>query len=294
MRVRDSIRGADKAEIRITVDADSLLSLKGEDSGSIQFPESESAFPGEAESRYTGTGYDLAGIRQFLPGDIFRKVNRQATARTGRIYVNEYQEDRMLAAYIILDQTPRMFFTSTSVMKSVVAAETAVKILYGYHGKGHLTGGSVFGTEGYSELPETRNVSLCDGWVAEVAKYNSALAGFPEWKGNMLDDALERALDENVTGKELYIVSDFISGGTATTAKLLESLAGNNRLYLFQTSDRMEENLPSGTRLHVPGKGTVLPDREETAAYRSGRRRIRSVIEKFAAENAAVLHTLYT
>lgn len=49
------------------------------------------------------TGTDFRGIREYVVGDEFRKINWPATARRGRMMVNEFSEDRSQPVYIVLD-----------------------------------------------------------------------------------------------------------------------------------------------------------------------------------------------
>jgi len=60
-------------------------------------------WPGEVLSRRSGRGYEFYGVREYAPGDELRRVNWRATARLGRLMVNERVEERVTDALIVVD-----------------------------------------------------------------------------------------------------------------------------------------------------------------------------------------------
>jgi uncharacterized protein (DUF58 family) len=54
-------------------------------------------------SRRVGGGTDFADIRPFVPGDRMRRINWAVSARTGRLYVNQFFADRSATVILLLD-----------------------------------------------------------------------------------------------------------------------------------------------------------------------------------------------
>jgi len=67
---------------------------------------------GEYRSLFRGTGMDLAGLREYQPGDDVRSIDWNVTARTSVPYVREYTEDREITAWFLLDMSPSVDFGS--------------------------------------------------------------------------------------------------------------------------------------------------------------------------------------
>jgi uncharacterized protein (DUF58 family) len=65
---------------------------------------------GEYRSLFRGPGLDLAGLREYQPGDDIRYIDWNVTARTTTPYVREYHEDREITAWFLLDLSPSVDF----------------------------------------------------------------------------------------------------------------------------------------------------------------------------------------
>src|SRR5829696_6769741 len=65
---------------------------------------------GEYRSLFRGPGVDLAGLRQYQPGDDVRYIDWNVTARTTEPYIRQYHEDREITAWFLLDLSPSVDF----------------------------------------------------------------------------------------------------------------------------------------------------------------------------------------
>ncbi|MDQ2952574.1 MAG: DUF58 domain-containing protein, partial [Chloroflexota bacterium] len=61
---------------------------------------------GDYRSLFRGYGLDLADIREYVPGDDVRHIDWNVTARLQTPYVREYNEEREVAAWFLLDLSP--------------------------------------------------------------------------------------------------------------------------------------------------------------------------------------------
>ena len=66
-------------------------------------PRRTHAFAGPIMARAAGPGVDFFGCRAYVPGDDVRRINWRALARTDRLIVNEYEQERMADVTVILD-----------------------------------------------------------------------------------------------------------------------------------------------------------------------------------------------
>jgi uncharacterized protein (DUF58 family) len=58
---------------------------------------------GSFRSLYRGQGIEFAGVREYLPGDDVRAIDWNVTARMGKPFIKQFQEERELAVFIALD-----------------------------------------------------------------------------------------------------------------------------------------------------------------------------------------------
>lgn len=277
----------------ICVDLETLLSYR-KYGDCIRYPLSASPHIGNGYSGLRGNGYDLYGIRKYQPGDSFRRVNYQATARTGDIHLNEYFEERVLSAHILLDQSSHLFFSSTGRMKSVVAAEKAAELLFCYQLKGHRVSGEVFNNKNYVNFFPTDNVGICEGWLSDVVSLNQALVTAPyECCSSSLTKALERCMDNNLSGKELYLITDFMLCEPEKCIPLLVTLSHENRIYLIQITDRLEDDPPLDVWL-CGASGYVKYDRKMYQSYKKRRNDRRRQIVDISRQYGFFCSELYT
>ncbi|MEW5826052.1 MAG: DUF58 domain-containing protein [Candidatus Bipolaricaulota bacterium] len=61
------------------------------------------AFVGPVHARSAGPGVEFFGCRAYVEGDDPRRINWRAFARYGRLFVNEYEQERMTDVVILLD-----------------------------------------------------------------------------------------------------------------------------------------------------------------------------------------------
>ena len=88
------------------------------------------ALPGGFATRRKGHGLEVADTREYVAGDDMRHLDRGTTARTGRLHVRQFQEERDRVVLLIADFRPSMFWGVTRAFRSVAAAEALV--LYGW------------------------------------------------------------------------------------------------------------------------------------------------------------------
>ncbi len=72
---------------------------------------------GEYRSLFTGTGLDLAEIREYTVEDDIRYMDWNVTARMGTPYVRQYHEDREINAWFLLDLSPSVDFGTANALK---------------------------------------------------------------------------------------------------------------------------------------------------------------------------------
>src|SRR5205085_2854113 len=72
---------------------------------------------GDYRSLFYGYGVDFADLREYQAGDDIRYIDWNVTARMDAPYVRQYNEDRDITAWFLLDLSPSMDFGSTESVK---------------------------------------------------------------------------------------------------------------------------------------------------------------------------------
>jgi uncharacterized protein (DUF58 family) len=104
-------------------------------------------FTGPLLSRQSGAGVDFFGVRQYQPGDPFRRVNWRAMARYGDVpYTTEFEQERITDVGLIVDtrENGLLTFGTASLLEHEIEAAAALAdtllreghrlgmLLYGY------------------------------------------------------------------------------------------------------------------------------------------------------------------
>src|SRR6186997_341813 len=78
---------------------------------------------GDYRTLFRGFGLDLADLREYQYHDDVRHIDWNVTARLQTPYVREFNEDREVTAWFLLDLSPSVDFGSHEVKKRAIAAE---------------------------------------------------------------------------------------------------------------------------------------------------------------------------
>ncbi len=81
-------------------------------------------------SPYHGFSVEFAEHRPYNPGDPIKNIDWKVFARTNKYYIKEFEEETNLRAYIILDVSASMKFTSGTITKLEYAKTIAAALSY--------------------------------------------------------------------------------------------------------------------------------------------------------------------
>ncbi len=207
------------------------------------------ALPGAFATHRKGRGLEVAEVREYVLGDDLRHLDRGTTARTGRLHVRQFLEERDRIVLLVADFRPSMFWGISRAFRSVAAAE--VLALIGWTVVEH---GGRIGLLGLT--PNEPVVLPARGRVRGMLDVIGGLVGahrdgFRHLAGDVLpeDQPLDRALApaERLVppGSEIIVASGFDRPGDAL-ADALGRLARRHTLRLLLINDARSECLPDG------------------------------------------------
>jgi uncharacterized protein (DUF58 family) len=193
---------------------------------------------GDHRSLFRGSGIDLAKIREYQEGDDIRYIDWNVSARSPELHVREYQEDRELTAWFLLDLSPSVDFASDAVSKRMVLAEFVAVMGRMLTGKGNYCGALLFSGAVDCVVPPRsgrRQVLHLLDLLASRPRLGSA----PQTD---LGAILRRAANIIRRRSVLFVVSDFIS--KAGWESPLGALARRHEVVAIRLTDPAETHIP--------------------------------------------------
>lgn len=211
---------------------------------------------GDYRTVFRGFGLDLADLREYQYHDDVRHIDWNVTARLATPYVREYQEDRDLTAWFLLDLSPSLDFGSGEVRKRAVASELVAVLARLLSRHGNRIGAIFYGDKVDTVIPAKSG-------RRHVLHVLHAMFSRPERSRSGATDLnvlLHAALALVARRSLVFVVSDFISA--PGWPKALARLALRHEVVAVRLYDPLEKDLPdlglvpiqdaeTGEQLHV-------------------------------------------
>ncbi|WP_420593483.1 DUF58 domain-containing protein [Deinococcus sp.] len=215
---------------------------------------------GDYRGLFYGPSLDLAEVREYQPGDEVRRIDWNVTARSGRLHVRQYQEERELTTWLLVDTSSSMNFGTRRSLKSELAREFAgvASLIVTRHGDrlGAITFGAAAGMapprHGRAQALSVLKLLSTPAQPHLDANERPSLAAALTNAGHLMR---RRSL--------VFVISDFLeevpSGGGGWTG-VLGRLAQRHDVVAVRISDPVERALPDvgGLRVRDPETGEEL------------------------------------
>ncbi len=193
---------------------------------------------GGYQTAHRGSGMDFAGLRPYLDGDDARYIDWNVSARLDEIQLREFNEDRELTAWLVLDRSASMSVGGPDRGKHDVLAELALTLAR-LLGRGGNRVGAVLYDTGQTRIvpPGTgRNQALRIG--RELERVPTHQAGATTDLAAMLDSVASMARRRCL----VIVISDFIGDGE--WERPMMRLAHRNEVVALRVVDSVDDALP--------------------------------------------------
>ena len=193
---------------------------------------------GDYRTLFRGYGLDLADLREYAFGDDVRHIDWNVTARLQVPHVREFNEEREVAAWFVLDLSPSVAFGSRELQKRAVSAEFVAVLARILTRHGNRVGALCYGSSVDTVIPARSG-------RRQVLHLLHRMTTRPEAKqatATDLADFLRTAYRVAPRRSLMFVVSDFIS--TPGWAEPLARLAQRHDVVAVRLYDPMEMELP--------------------------------------------------
>jgi uncharacterized protein (DUF58 family) len=220
-------------------------------------PARRSPLIGLHHSKLRGRGVDFDQVRVYQAGDDVRTIDWRVTARTQEPHTKLFHEERERPTYILVEQSPRLFFGSGLMFKSVLAAQAASLIGWAALEHNDRIGGLVFGNHAQHEIKPRRSKQSLLQLLNRLALANQALSRDAQSQADSFTLALRRAREVLRPGSLVIVLCDERTLGD-NSEQQLQLLARHTDLLLLPLSDPLDHALPAAGLLRFAERGAQL------------------------------------
>jgi uncharacterized protein (DUF58 family) len=193
---------------------------------------------GDYKTLFRGFGLDLADLREYQYHDDVRHIDWNVTARLNTPYVREYNEDRDVTAWFLLDVSPSVDFGSGDVRKRSVSTDFVTVLARILTRHGNRVGAAFYGETMDTVIPARsgrRHVLHILHRMMHRPPPSRATA-------TNLEEFLRAAFPAMPRRSLVFVVSDFISATKWPPA--LAQLNERHEVIAVRLFDPLEHELP--------------------------------------------------
>ncbi len=236
-------------------------------------------FSGEYQAVFKGQGMEFAEVREYAPGDEYRTIDWNVSARMGHPYVKKYTEERELTVMFAVDLSGSEQFGTRGRFKAELAAEVAAVLAMAAIKNNDRVGLLSF-TDRIEEFVPPKK-----GRRHALRLIRDLLAFKPSGVGTDLSVALDylgRILRHRAI---VFLISDFIDDDFE---KSLKVISRRHDIVAVTVSDPSELAIPDVGYLEL-----IDAETDNRVVLDSGNRFVREQFESMANEEEVRLRRLF-
>ncbi|HET7602496.1 MAG TPA: DUF58 domain-containing protein [Gemmatimonadales bacterium] len=237
-----------------------------------------SLFAGEYRSLFRGQGMEFAEVRAYEPGDDFRAIDWNVSARLASPFVKTFSEERELTVMLVVDQSGSTRF-GRPMTKAALAVEVGAVLALAAAAQNDRVGALLFADEVERVIPPRK------GRRHALRVIRDLIAFAPEGRHTNLAASLLYATRLLRHRSIVVVLSDFVAEGWE---RPLRRLAARHEVVAIAVEDPRERNLPDAGWLELDDAETGQRVLLDTGSRRL-RDRLRALSERRRDERARIL-----
>jgi uncharacterized protein (DUF58 family) len=191
-------------------------------------------FAGEYRSVFRGQGMEFAEVRAYEPGDDFRSIDWNVSARLGSPYVKTFTEERELTLMLLVDQSGSTRF-GEPVSKAALAVEVAAVLALAAAFHNDRVGALLFADQVERVIPPRKGRRHALRVIRDLVAFE------PAGRRTNLAASLSYASRLLRHHSIVVVLSDFIADGWE---RPLRRLAARHEVVAITVDDPREHHLP--------------------------------------------------
>lgn len=188
-------------------------------------------FSGEYHSTFKGQGMEFEEVRQYEPGDDFRLIDWNVTARTGYPHIKKFKEERELSVVLLFDASSSGRFGTYERFKSETAAELCALLAFSAIKNNDKVGLIIFTDRIEKYVPPQKGRAHVLRLIRDILYFE------PVGTATNIAAALEFFNKVIKRRSVVFLISDFLSGGFE---KPLQIASNKHDLIAVKTTDPRE------------------------------------------------------
>lgn len=174
------------------------------------------SFSGQYLSVFKGKGIEFAEVREYSFGDDIRTIDWNITARTSKVYVKKFNEERELTILIATDVSSSLFFGTRNKLKNELAAELAALFMFAALKNNDKVGLYLFSDNTELYIPPRKGKNHVLRIIREIIAYN------PKSPYTNISKALNKINQIMKRKCVIILISDFEDQGFEKDIKITE------------------------------------------------------------------------
>lgn len=187
----------------------------------------------------TGRGLDFDRLREYYPGDEARYIDWNSFARTNKLFVKVFKEERLRDAFFLLDVSNTMIFGTTKFSKNEYASILLTTLAYTCEMINDRISLLCFSDRIKKFLAPSMGIDAILQIALTLSKKEN-YGGVKDW--NVLYQIFNLAREDSY----IFLISDFINYNETLKEFIMKCSSNFLKIFLIMVRDPLDSELPAG------------------------------------------------
>ena len=198
------------------------------------------------KEQFQASGIEFSDLRQYQTSDDASRIDWKNSAKSQDLFVKEYEEEKDMDVFIILDASDSMLFGSQDSVKAEFASVAAAAIVYASIDNGINAGIGIFSDDELIMFP--------DGGELQYRKIIREVSNRENYGGPMdMAAALGSVIGQIKDNTAVFVVSDFLNVGDDWKSNMIVASKKFRHVMAVMVRDPRDRRLPDSGVMRLEG-----------------------------------------